>query len=235
MRYLVAVEDMEPDYFVCWALDAPGCFSRGRTREEAMASAPAAISAYHAWCARHGDVSRYAGDPIEIELVESFNSFPCSNDPEYLVNAFFEDDLRPLAESEVDGALRLLEWSRRDLLDVVARLSSEDLERPIPGEIRKTIGGILQHVAGAENWYFSQLSLGIEWASLSEDVFGKLDGVRANSRSWLLTLIGDHRVTESCEERWSARKILRRTLWHERAHTGQIVRLRGEWEGLPGS
>ena len=47
-------------------------------------------------------------EPIEVVIAETFHSFASTQDPEYLVNAFFEDDRRPLHYWDVELALRLL-------------------------------------------------------------------------------------------------------------------------------
>ena len=146
-------------------------------------------------------------------------------DSEYLVNAFFEDDRRPLSSEDVEIGLQLLGWSRQDLLKVLEELTPGQLNKPIHGEVRGSIEGILEHVCGAENWYFSQFGMSVDWSALPDDIDARLAVSRANTRTQLATLLGEDRITENCGERWSARKILRRTLWHERAHTEQIARL----------
>jgi len=225
MLFRAAVEDIEANHHVCWVFDLPGCFSSARTPDEAIARAPARIADYFAWIAGHEPAVPIPPDPIEADVVEIFEGYTSSEDPDYLVNAFFEDDGRPLSCRDVAMGLRLLEWLRRDLLAVVERLAPERLHERIRHEVRGSIAGILEHVAGAENWYLDQLNASIDWPSLPEGVFGKLEGVRGNTRSQLPKLIGEERITEHCGERWSARKVLRRTLWHERAHTEQIARL----------
>lgn len=225
MVYRLAVEDIEPRHYVCWVLDLPGCFSPASTQEEAVARAPARIGEYYAWITRHDPTLPEALRPYDVEVVEVFGAHPSAEDPDYVVNAFFEDDARPLAYWDVEVGLRLLDWSRQDLIAVVRSLSREQLHTPIPGEDRETIAGVLEHVCGAENWYLSHLGLAIDRASLPRDVFRKLKAVRANTRRQLVTLVGDQRITERHGERWSARKILRRTLWHERDHTEHIVKL----------
>ena len=50
----------------------------------------------------------------------------------------------------------------------------------------------------------------------------RLDG---NEVDEVVGLIGEDRVTRNCDELWSARKIMRRTLWHERDHFQQIIKL----------
>lgn len=225
MRYRVAVEDIEPNHYVCWVLDLPGCFSSARSQAKAVASAPSSIAEYYGWVAAHDPSTPRVSSPFEVETTEVFEAHPCSSDPDYLVNALFEDDCRPLAYWDVEVGLRLLDWSHQDLLNVVRCVPPEQLHEPIQGQVHGTIAGVLEHVCGAENWYFSQFDLSVERSSLPEDVFERLEAVRANTRCQLVTLIGQTRITTSCEERWSARKILRRTLWHERDHAQHIAKL----------
>ena len=94
MRHRAALEDIEANHFVCWMLDLPGCYSAGRDREEAIALASSRIADYNSWIYKHSPSSPMTDGPCDIELVEEFNAYASKEDPEYLVNAFFEDDLR---------------------------------------------------------------------------------------------------------------------------------------------
>lgn len=223
MRIRLAVEDMEPNHWIAWALDHPACFSSATTAAEAVAQAPRKIAGYFSWLTSHECSLSTINEPIETEVVETFNSFLCSADPEFIVNAFFEDDHRPLGYWDIEIALRLLIWTRQDLLGLIRSIPQDQLTKAIVGEVRGSIIGILKHVAGAENWYFEQLGLGLEPTQLPADPVEMLAVVRANTQARLMMLVGDERVTKNCDELWSARKVVRRTLWHERDHTQQIA------------
>jgi len=225
MYFQIAVEDMEPDHWVAWNLDLLGCYSAARTSTEAIAQATRSISRYFAWISEHDHSIMIPEEPLETEVVETFLSFPSQRDPSYIVNAFFEDDRRPLTCWDVVITQKLLDWSRESLLKIVQGLDEQRLNQPIPGEVRGSIAGILEHVAGAENWYFSQLSLCLERTTLLENLLARLAQVRTNTKEQFWKLIGERQITENYDERWSARKILRRTLWHERDHTQQIEQL----------
>jgi predicted RNase H-like HicB family nuclease len=217
MIYRVSVEDIEPDHWLGWVLDLPGCFSAAASEAEAVSRIPATIAAYYGWLARHDTTLPIAAGPVEVKVVETFHAFPDPDDPTYLVNAFFEDDRRPLSYWDVTVALRLLDWMRQELQQVLRPATSEQLAGPI--------GKLVKHIANAENWYFSRLDLGLDPSQLPPDPVERLDAVRANARSHLIHLIGDERLTLHSSEQWSARKILRRTLWHERDHTRQLRQL----------
>ena len=223
MHIRLAVEDMEPDHWIAWALDLPACYSSARTMVDAIAQAPKKIAEYFSWVSSHDNTYPVVMEPFEVQIVETFQSRISREDPEYIVNAFFEDDRRPLGYWEVELALRLLDWTRQDLLKVLQSTLLEKVNRTIPGEVRGSIAGILNHIAGAENWYFGQLGIGM--GVLPEDPLEKINAVRSNTRKQLIKLAGDMRVVQNCDELWSGRKIARRTLWHERDHTQHIMQL----------
>ena len=225
MRYRLGIEDIEPNHWVAWVLELPGCFSSARTQEEAVAQAPSRISAYFAWLSSHGRATFLTSERIEVQVVEVFHSFVSEGD--YVVNAFFEDDRRPLIHDEVKNGLWLLDCSRRDLLAVIQQMSSEKLSQPISGEVQGSIAGILDHIAWAEWWYFDRLNLAFEREEMPGDPLAKLEKVRAHTRAQLPKLVGDGQVVECIGEQWSARKVLRRALWHERDHTQHIAKLVG--------
>jgi uncharacterized damage-inducible protein DinB len=223
MHIRLAVEDIEPNHWIAWALDLPACYSSARTMDDAIAHAPKKIAEYFSWISKHENIFPIVDEPFEVQIVETIQSRVSREDPEYIVNAFFDDDRRPLGYWEVEIALRLLDWTRQGLLDVIQVISPNQLTKTLSGEARGSVTGILNHIAGAENWYFGQLGLGMGF--LPDDPLEKMDAVRSNTRQQLVKLVGDERVIQNCDELWSGRKIVRRTLWHERDHTQQILKL----------
>ena len=225
MQYCVAVEDMEPDHWIAWVLDLPGCYSSAKTSSKAISQVPFNISRYFSWISSYENNLVMPREVVKIEVIESFKAYPSAQDPDYIVNAFFEDDKRPVGYWDVVIGQRLLDWSRSELLRVIQNVDESKLNLPIPNETRGTIAGIIGHIAGAENWYFSMLDLSLKRNELFERPLEKLDQVRLNTKVQLWKLIGETRITENRSEMWSARKIIRRTLWHEQDHTQHIERL----------
>jgi len=225
-RYRLAVEDIEPNRWIAWVLDLPGCFSPAETEADAVARAADCIRDFGPWLRIHDSSLPELKTPVEARVVETFRSFPSEEDPDYIVNAFFEDDRRSLTYWEIETGLRLLQWTREDLLAEVEGITGEQLRASLPGEIGGSLGGVLKHVAGAENWYLRQVGLAVAREQLPEDPFSMLEVVRTNMRARLAELLGDERVLKGDGgEQWSGRKVLRRALWHERAHTRHVKRL----------
>jgi hypothetical protein len=225
MNYRVAVEDMEPNHWIAWVLDLPGCYSSAHTSDKAISQVPFNISRYFSWVSSYESDLVIPRETIKIDVIESFKSFSKPEDPNYIVNAFFDDDKHPVGYWDVMIGQRLLDWSRSEFIKVIQNVDEDKLNLPISNEVRGTIAGIIDHIAGAENWYFSMLGLSLKRDVLSEKPQEKLVQVRQNTKAQLWKLIGDAQITEKRGELWSARKILRRTLWHEQDHTQHIERL----------
>ena len=225
MVYRCALEDIEPNHWIVWVLDLPACFSSGKTEKVALKGTPLRIAEHHKWLSAHDPTLPVPTGPFDLEIIESFRSFPSPEDPDYLVNAFFMDDRRPLSNSDADLALRLFEWTRADLMNVLDRTRPDQLHAALPGEIHNSILGIVEHMARAENWYFEQLDLGLEPSEIPNGALEKLEVFRANTRSQLMKFIDSDRVVEHYGERWSPRKVIRRALWHERDHTQHIAKI----------
>jgi hypothetical protein len=225
MQFRLAIEDIENNHWVVYALDLPGCFSSAQNSEEAIAQAPARVTEHLSWLSKHSVSFVNANLPIEVEIVERFRSYESAEEKGYIVNAFFEDDKRPLGIWDFEVALRLIAWSRNDLLDLAQGVNVEQLNNNIEGEGFGSIAGILRHIAIAENWYFGHMDFGLERKHLPEDPYEMLAIVRENTEKQLGKLIGDLRIVNQYGEKWSGRKVIRRMLWHEGDHTRHIAQI----------
>jgi hypothetical protein len=201
----VAVEDVEPGHWVAWVLGLPGCYGSGASAAAAVAAAPGAMAA---WRERLGMVVE---DDEAVEVVERFASF--LSGPEYRVNAFFADDARALDAAEVERGFRMLEITRAELWTAVGS-----------GAATVETARVLEHVGRAEWWYLTRLGLATGEEAVSSESVARVEAVRAMTRAALPGLVGDGRIVELSGERWSARKLLRRALWHEQDHAAEIAR-----------
>jgi hypothetical protein len=201
--------------------DLPGCYSSQKERDAAISAVPAAIQEYVAWCSRHGlHVSGISGPMVVDEVIRSW-----MYEDDYEVNAFFAADRPPLITDEIQEITSLLEGTRRDLAEAVEGLDEDSLLKELSGE-RWPIAGILGHVAGSEWWYFDRLGLAFPRADLPDDPLDRLSVVREHVLATLPHLPKRLGVVTLGGETWSARKVVRRMLWHERDHTQHILKLR---------
>ncbi len=228
MTYHLAINDIEPDHWVAWVLELHGCFAKGKTKEKAVALAPDAIQKYFLWRKKHDALFVIPKEPIETETAEAVRSFAVED---YFVNALFEHDKRPLTAGDLQEIGEILSYTRKDLQEVFSGLSVEQLNRPIEGEVTGSIAGVLKHIATAEMWYFDRIGKTFPKENRPADLFALLAVSRHHTIMNLPFLMGDVTVYEKRSELWTARKVIRRTLWHEIAHTRQIERYRDKMIG----
>ena len=95
-------------------------------------------------------------------------AFASKRVPDYLANAFFKDDAWPLSCWDVALTLRLLRWTREDLLEDLERCRADELRPAFAGKSWRSLAAILGHVADAENWTLSHLGHDLSPSALLE-------------------------------------------------------------------
>jgi hypothetical protein len=220
MAYMVCAEEMDARW-IAHVPDLPGCFTADPNLDLALKAVPAGIDAYLTWCRGHG--LRVSGLSAPMIVGEVIRSWTYEADQE--VNAFFAADRPPVTSEELPEYEHLLGATRRDLIAAVDGLRIEQMEREFPGE-RWPILGIMRHVANAEWWYLDRMGMSFPRSQLVEDPFERLDQVRGHLLDSLPALGQRQSVLVMGGEIWSARKVLRRALWHERDHVQHLQRLR---------
>jgi hypothetical protein len=207
---------------IAWVFDHPGCFSYGSDDKEAILRVPQALVAYQEWIGKHTEESWLSdlGD-FDIRLIEALEK---PQDGSESLD-WFQNDKQPLNEIEAEHGIKLLGWSRTDLLDIALSFSDKELDQRFEGE-RWSIRGIVEHIANAETWYLDRLGLAEGLKDLKEnDAFAHILKVRNRTVEVLPLLAGNAEIREVDGEPWSGRKFLRRTAWHEMDHIGHIVKL----------
>lgn len=217
---------------LAWALDHPGCFAYGDDHQEALIRLPQAFVAYQKWVELKAGDQSWLKDVqnLDIHLEETFTVYAINENYEvvdqgYDVNAWFLNDWKPLTEEDIQHALSILAWSRQDLLALLKDIPIELHEKKFEGE-RWTIMGIVNHIGGAEWWYLDRLGLTtLTRTDLPKDPFERLEIVREQLNQILPNLINEEMVRGKEGEMWSARKLLRRAIWHEKDHIHHIYKL----------
>jgi len=234
MIFQVGVENHNEGRSIAWALEHPGCFAYGTNADGATLNLEGALESYAGWILRHETKTwlTFARDEIETVINGIWDVYYINDELDkateadgYSVESFFPYDWKPLAEVEIERALKMLDWTRADLLKQVEGLSEEKLNAKYMGE-RWSINGILGHVGNAEYWYMECLGLAFPRAELPEEPLARIKKVRSHFRSVLPRLERMKKVVGVNGEFWSPRKMLRRALWHERDHTEHIRKLR---------
>ncbi len=216
-RYQVHIEIGRDGSCMAHVEELVGCFAMGPSVEEALAALRQEIPRYLDWLAEQGERPEGPAGPIELKVVEEVRSearFPSR--PEEPVVDFFSHDAAELTSSDLHAAMRLMEQQRRELLEFLKDAPQELLEwRPSPEE--QSVLSLLLHMAHAEAYYLAHLEEQVH-------LYPFLDAVRSWAYHRLSRLSEEdrRRVVDHRGERWSARKVLRRFLEHEREHFAQI-------------
>ena len=234
-------------------LGLPGCITLEPSSDAATAALHDAVRDYGAWLQRHGERPDFdAGEGVAV--VERIARGPYGSGGEM---ALFAVDREPVSDADITRTLILLEYTRADFLSAwealpaAARTWHPDPDARIPLEI-------VEHVRNADWWYFNRIRedldeptidpdiqvhhhvYRVEFAGRTEhfDLLASLHAVRAWLREELPTLTAEEREqvftprahpTDNPNEQWTARKMLRRMLEHEREHTANLWQRRDQY------
>lgn len=220
--YPVCLEIADDGRCLAHVLELVGCTVRAPTQHEALRQLPAVIRDYHAWLRHHGEPAPPTDEPIEIRVAGKSTGFGPFDPGD--AAALFPPDREPVTPDEMEDHFRLMAHARADLLALVQVLP-DDLLAWQPDPHSFSIRRLLRHIGNAEEWYVSRL---VPPETLP--LFEFLEMERRTAVARLRQLTQEERAgvfhpahwTDHPEEAWTARKVLRRLLEHEREHTAQI-------------
>jgi predicted RNase H-like HicB family nuclease len=208
----------------------PGCIVRAQSPEQALSYVEEAITLYLLWLNNHGDAPQHVPSLIRTRVFEKHKGGAASGSGSRV--ALLNSDRLPIDRKELEEYLQRMCFSRKDLLEITSPLTSDVLQYR-KDRRQRTIREILQHIAGAEQWYLTRL-IKIPRFPAQKTHLLRLHAVREATIKLLsqYDLRGSARVVEKEDEPWTLRKVLRRFLEHEREHVVEI-----EWRlhkmGLP--
>ena len=215
-------------------LDLPGCVANGKTTDEALGRTPDAIRAYLSFLKRHGEnVAPKAAFEVRVAEHITKGQFLGQGSPD----AMYAPDRRPLTPADVRAHVRLLQWSRADLLRLIDGVDDRNLAAK-PAERGRPIGNILRHVLEAEKSYVYSV-LGITktiHVPVNEALHDRLD-IRVALREARAAAILRIEAMTPAERRSSRtvgtyqrtpRRMLRRMLEHEWEHRREIAARLGQ-------
>jgi predicted RNase H-like HicB family nuclease/uncharacterized damage-inducible protein DinB len=212
MKYIVYLEcdeeTLKEGGYLAHIPAIPGCVGRGLSKREAVARCEETLRSYLALLIHSGA----SGVPRETDKL-GLEVHDCAGPT-------FQTDYNPLMPNEAEQLAQWLDVSRDELLETVSGLSEGALDyKPNPNvwSIRET----LQHIANSDWWYTQRLH---HWPA---DLFERLAATRELVKSSLRGLTDRERdqVNVHQGEEWTARKVARRALEHEREHLAQVREL----------
>lgn len=220
MQYSVTLEWDEPDVYLAWVHELPGCIAYGVSQKEALAKVPEAIERFRDWL-------RTAGEAIPVDQI-SFSTVEKVSSAEKTSGVLLTWDEEPLTPEDWTRIERWLQHSRHELLDVLEDMREDQLEIAARDGAR-TIARQLRHIATVEFmyalWTFDlRAKQGIrallEWTR--QMAVTRMRALAEQRDQWLT--VAEWAGTEHPEP-WTARKAARRLVYHELWHLRSIRRL----------
>jgi predicted RNase H-like HicB family nuclease len=215
--YAVTLERGTDGTYLAWVNDLPGCAVRGSSRDDVLERLPAAIAEFLAWTGAV-DVPRE-----EVRVVDEVESaIEADEDTEVLVSS----DRRPLTEESWSETERWLERSRAELIELLDRLSDDELgaKREVS---ERSLREEIEHIAFVELmyavWTFDRQSRDglTEFLAWTRDV--ARERLSALARAGAAELTWAEWGGAPRPEPWTARKAARRLVWHELLHLRSIA------------
>lgn len=230
MRIRIGLEKYPDEQVIAYALDFPGGFASGADDAEVMMRLPLNLLKYEVWIKDHTESPWIDLQDMDFSVEEVFHVHymdehlrPALEGTE--VNAFFRDDWHVLDKLETQRATKIFKWQREELLAGISTLSDDILQRQFP-EQRWNIYGILKHIANAEAWYLDRLEF--NHPTKDEMLKGPVERLQ-QMQNYVEDAFGlcvnNAKVVGKDGEIWSCRKLIRRTLWHQRDHIEHIKQL----------
>lgn len=232
MQIRIGMENNIEGRTLAWALDYPGCFAYGDDETDALLRLPREILNFEVWIKDHTSDPWINFEGLDFRIVEHYTTHFINDRYEimpdgqgYEVNAWFVDDWRPLSEEEIEHALLVFHWQRDELLAGLSTIEQDILVKEVPGQ-RWNINGIAMHIANAEFWYMQRLGLvNFRREDLAEDIEERLAQTASIITEQFPKFPGKQKIVGIDGEFWSYRKIVRRSLWHQRDHIEHIKEL----------
>jgi predicted RNase H-like HicB family nuclease len=226
-RYQVYLEIDESGYCAAHVPELLGLYVFSDSKRRTLEMLPSMIKEYRLWLKRHGEAVRLGR--VEFEIAEE----KLGTCPRISGNqaALFSFDLIPPTKKEIRRWLRRAKWNRQEMLKAVSTLPDGILDRKEEG--KRSIGEVLDHVANCDWWYVTRLGIKLPEDS-PRDILAKLRWAREIATAALVSLAKESMTqivvpTKYCGatrgEQWTARKVFRRLLEHEREHIENIKQI----------
>lgn len=215
-----------------------GTHARATSRDELLKELMRELRCHLNWLQKHGEVTMSL-ETVEWNIKEERGDINELGDSGGEV-ALFDFDLRNIDEDSLTRALRYMDYHRKDLLEL-CRTIDEVQMKEVPSGKRRSIEDILQHVCNAEEFYISRFGeeadelyerhLGIPVVDADRlPIMERLGIVREACIRTLKEIVPTRgkvifQRKEYCKypaEQWTAHKVLRRLLEHEREHIYNI-------------
>ena len=208
------------DDSLMYAANFIGAFTRGASKEEALAKMPLEIRSYRQW--RDG-IDPIDEVTIQCTVVEEKLTALCVSDADSEV--LFCSERPPIDCVEYEKMKGLVIQSAKDFQRLFEAIPDKNralaAERStFYGKVPVTARHMYEHVKGVNHFYFGQIGIDTsaeaDFVSCRQQAFAQLEGTQ--------DFLSNRLFIGSDEEKWTLRKVCRRFIWHDRIHAKALYR-----------
>ncbi len=194
-----------------------GAFTRGKTKEIALAKMQQEVSTYLEW---KGELV----PELTTEIVQEKDStlHICDADSDIL----FDEERKPLSIEEYTQLKELALKSAQDFWKLYNEIPDKNKSnlperQTFYGQVPRTANEMYEHTKNVNSYYFGEIGIEV-------DNNGTIFRCRKKGFERLeqnLNYLNNTVVIGSYNELWSLRKVIRRFIWHDRIHAKAMYKM----------
>ena len=211
--------------FLGWIADLPGAYIRGKTLEEARGKVNKEIALYNEWLNFEKAIDMKINEEIKKSdlHIEDADS-----------DIIFDSELIDFDKKE-----EFLFWCNKVLLsgtkteEIYKRMKNKSLiditmkRKTFYGDVYCTINDQYRHIVNVQNYYLNQI--GTEMNIADELRLNRIEFVKKLKEKYLKE---GNKLYRNESEDWTVKKVIRRTIWHDRIHIRAIERMENRLSGM---
>lgn len=201
-----------------YAVNLPGAYARGESKEIAVEKMAAEVCSYLRW---KGEA---VPENIEVEIAQdaACDLQVCDADSDVL----FEREKEPLTYDAYYDLKALALKSAADFLALYESIPDKDradapIRKTFYGQVPRTAAEMYEHTKNVNDYYFSEIEVDADNEGTILDCRRRgLETLEAKP-DFLKNSVFEGSYGES----WTLRKVLRRFIWHDRIHAKAMYRM----------
>lgn len=201
--------------------DMPAAFALGNDETDAVAALEESLPGYFAWLSRHDEYTPVVQGRGRVAVVEALRLA----DP--TVGAYFQSDAEPFTAEDLDWYAALLDWSYADMAGALGRFSPPAWDASVVNG--QSPRAVALNTAGRQLWLLSRLGMVTASDTPPSPTDAPADTIRrahdtALARFRAIQKEMYDQIADRDGERWSLRKLLRRSILLVRSASADLER-----------
>ena len=195
-----------------------GAFTRGASREAALAKMPAEIRSYICW--KGGMMP----DSFDCVIIQEKRSALTVSDADS--DVLFDSEREELSPAEYAELKALALKSAQDFLTLYQAIPDKNKSclpgrKTFYGQIPRTAQEMYEHTKNVNEYYFGEINVPADNEGTILDCRARGFAALEKQPDFLKRAV----CLGSYDEEWSLRKVLRRFVWHDRIHAKAMYRM----------